>query len=184
MSTNDEKPGIPSRTRCPACGGKPTEQSERDVRLSDLGYRHADQVFTCEDCGEKWTCGVPIGYGTELADDLMCGSCGEFMLVHRVLTNEGQSVQLHLKCGNHDPFDCPECEMEDEVGFDTAGAYCRYCGYRPDRDELEGCYNFDQTKRICDGSARTLVGYPQITGELNPENPYGFDPERIEFGDD
>lgn len=93
----------PDAVACPECGADPVPDPEH--RLSALGYLHDDIVYECSDpdCGAEWTHGVPAGdYDDEpdLADDLECGSCGEWALVHRIEPESGAAT-LHLKC--------PEC---------------------------------------------------------------------------
>lgn len=41
------------------------------------------------------------------------------------------------------------------------------------------CHDFETTGRTLDSHNRALVGYPQITGELNTERPYGFNPDDV-----
>lgn len=68
----DEQP-IPEESSCPNCGGDPANVIEH--RLQALGYKHDDIHLRCEDCGKKWTAGVPIG--TPDSEDLRCDACME-----------------------------------------------------------------------------------------------------------
>lgn len=90
----------PSASNCPYCGGKP-EHDPKHV-LSASGYTHDDIHYTCSECSEEWTCGVPIGeHDNELAEDLYCQSCEtRFGLVHRVQPISNTQVQFHMKCPN------------------------------------------------------------------------------------
>lgn len=138
----DHQP-LPSETRCPECGAKPTEESVTRRKLSTLGYKHEDIFLECaaEGCETDWICGVPIGDfdREEQADDLWCDACDEtWMLVHRVRLMTEQ-IELHLKCPNE------ECN--------TFGRALR---------------DLDQDRRIA------LVGYPQITGDTQGCDPYGW----------
>lgn len=68
-----------------------------------MGYLHDDIPFECEDCGESWTHGVPVGeYDGKLATDLRCDACEDaWGLTHRVVVEPDNTVTLHMKC--------PEC---------------------------------------------------------------------------
>lgn len=141
-----EKQPIPEDSKCPQCGGEPTDESEINHHLSQLGYVHDDIEMKCSECGYGWYCGVPIGeYEGELAEELFCDSCeSRYMLVHRVLPRPGSSppfrYRLHLKCPNGD------------------------CNY------------FKKVDRKTDNHGIGLVGYPQITGEMgNHVEDYGWE---------
>lgn len=127
---------------CPECDAAPTEESERNVHLSDIGYLHADTSYVCSECdygreqGERWVHGVPVGEATEFAEDLQCDKCDEgWYLIHRIQPLDDE-VRLHKKC----PI----------------------------------CADFCFGHREIDNEGRVLVGYPQITGDLNPDKPYGY----------
>lgn len=177
-----DAPALPGLTRCPECGAAPTDDSVREVQLSDLGYLHGDYKFTCADCGARWRCGVPVGTGTAMAADLWCDSCGDaFMYVHRILgaTSElrGDSLRLHVKCPNHEPVACPDCGATVEPRWTPAGAECPRCGRGFRRDGAlagAGCFNFEVIRRPADDQGRVLVGYPAITGSLATDRAYGY----------
>lgn len=142
MPDLEEQP-VPERSRCPDCGGEPRED---DVlhRLSSLGYMHDDIGLVCSECGNQWTCGVPIGdfERAEIAGEMRCDSCeNSTMLVHRVDTrglNAPGDIDLHLKCP------APDCNYFTIVGRDT------------------------------DDDGRALVGYDLITGSVDGAEPYGW----------
>lgn len=113
---------IPSESKCPDCGAKPTTKSIQEVRLSDLGYKHRDVFLDCSNCSESWTHGVPIGEDGE--DDLRCDSCeSEYMRVHRVrVSRNAGNVDLHLKCPNCYYFKRTNRDTDSEgvalIGYD------------------------------------------------------------------
>lgn len=143
MSENTElsHQEIPAKTRCPKCSAPPTSESVNKRHLSEMGYLHEDIFLECSsgDCDEEWICGIPIGEFDRdaLANDLRCGSCGEWQLVHRVRTMTNQ-IELHLKC--------------------------------PDPE----CFTFERATRDIDDHRVALVGYPQITGNTEGCDPYGY----------
>lgn len=88
---------VPENASCPECGG---DAVSPDHTLSALGYKHDDQRFQCVDCHNRWTAGVPIGEIDEhYWEDLVCGSCGDFGLVHRIRPGDGL-LGIHMKCPN------------------------------------------------------------------------------------
>lgn len=104
--TKSEKQPIPSESNCPYCGGAPTDESQAEHRLSNLGYIHDDIGLRCSDCEQEWWCGVPIG-SWKGGEDLFCTSCdARFMRVHRVAVNGAGDgyLMLHLKCPNPDCY--------------------------------------------------------------------------------
>lgn len=94
----------PSASNCPYCGGAP-EHNPNHV-LSATGYTHDDIRFTCSECNEKWTCGVPIGeHDGALAEDLFCESCEKrYGLPHRIREKTGEEVEIHMKCPNEECY--------------------------------------------------------------------------------
>lgn len=102
----------PDATACPACGGPPADAPEH--RLSALGYLHDDICYTCDDCGEEWTHGVPIG--TTDAGDLRCAQCDALGLVHRIHFDDGRFDVKCPECYYHwtpDRPDAPKVNVED-----------------------------------------------------------------------
>lgn len=104
--TEQSVPEVP--VFCPECGGEPVKTAEElrvEHRLGAMGYLHDDQVFECSDCAHEWTHGVPQG-AFEGGGDLRCHSCrhdpglegDQFYRVHRVVSEQGDQVLLHLKC--------------------------------------------------------------------------------------
>lgn len=96
----EEQP-IPSETNCPGCGASPTEESVLRHGLSDMGYLHDDIWLECQECENRWVCGVPIGEGGY--DDLWCNSCDDnYGWMHRFEPWEDRDgedcYRLHLKC--------------------------------------------------------------------------------------
>lgn len=104
---------VPEATRCPYCGGKPTDEVRH--HLSALGYIHDDIRLKCADCNKAWICGVPQGDPEErFWDDLLCKSCGErFYKVHRVEVPENGTIGLHLKCPNCFYFDQTQRKLDE-----------------------------------------------------------------------
>lgn len=132
-----ERP-IPKDSKCPKCGGDPIPE-EVTMRLSSMGYHHNDQKQVCEECGNQWKNGIPIGSPDpdEMGGDLWCTSCDSgYMFVHRV--KPGAITTLHLKCPNED------------------------------------CYHFKKVDREPDSTGLTLVGYPNITGNMDGARPSGY----------
>lgn len=92
--------------RCPECGGEPEHDPRHNLRA--LGYLHDDVDHICRDCGNEWTCGVPIGDPPEkLASDLRCDAC-----VHRDVDVYGRInwVRWQDDAGRFAiAAKCPEC---------------------------------------------------------------------------
>lgn len=160
------------QTSCPKC----SSEAILDMRdLGDLGYVHEDQRFSCTNCGETWTHGVPLGEYDDDPNDLWCDVCDlGFMHVHRV-NPAGDAVRLHLKCSHHHEFDCPGCGdliVADGVrSTRDGGRVCPYCQTNLDRDDVPYCYYFDDTIRELDRNI-ALIGYPAITGNTEESTPY------------
>lgn len=95
---------VPSDVSCPYCGGDPEYEPEHV--LSASGYTHDDIHYTCEECSEGWTSGVPIGeHDGELAEDLFCQSCQKrYGLVHRIQPVSDTQVRVHMKCPNDECY--------------------------------------------------------------------------------
>lgn len=141
-----ETPHERAEITCPQCGAEPTDESVREVQLSNLGYKHGDTSYECTECAHDWVHGVPVGSPDEYGGDLRCEACADgWYLVHRI-EQQTDGVRLHLKCPT--------------------------------------CYSFTYTNRSWDGAGRALMGYPQITGELNPDKPYGFDGDSMATDDE
>lgn len=142
VSTELDKQSVPSDSSCPYCGSAPTDESQVEHRLSNIGYLHDDIQLRCSECDQSWICGVPIGeYDGERADELFCDSCEtRYMRVHRVeLHREGDDeVVIHLKCPNQD------------------------------------CLHFDKIVRQPGERGVVLMGYPDITGEVEGAEAYGY----------
>lgn len=175
------------RSRCPECGAEATEESLVDHKLSALGYKHDDQMFECSECGHSYPHGVPVGEFDGDAEDLWCDVCDlGYMRVHRIKQMDG-NVGLHLKCPHHYEFDCPECNEEiaaDGVRRTVAGRMCPHCERHLERDDVPFCFYFTQTRRESGERDISLIGYPDITGELNPEEPYGFPDDPDDSGEE
>lgn len=122
-------------TRCPSCGGEPEATVEH--RLYALGYLHDDQGYTCSECGNGWTCGVPIGDfdRNEMAVDLQCESCGEMMLPHWIRTGRNSprnQIRLDLKCSN------TECHYLAKITRDVDDDGDVLVGYQETAGQTEG----------------------------------------------
>lgn len=164
-------------TRCPKCGGAPTDDSALRHDLSDLGYLHDDQSYKCSDCGHSYTHGVPVGECELDAHDLWCDVCDlGFMRVHRVAPMNSH-VTLHLKCHHHHEFPCPECRFtvaaDGAVLTKEGELYCPHCDGKLSFDEVPYCFYFTQTTREVDDEC-ALIGYPDITGSTADADPYGY----------
>lgn len=175
----EEQP-YPEASKCPECGGEPTDESKVHHRLSAVGYLHDDGSLKCSDCGETWSIGRPIGR-FDGGDDLWCGSCDEgFMRVHRVQLVEDdhyKKYNLHLKCPNHSPFDCEACPATIfEPKRDSDGRiYCPACGHEYEPNDVPGCVHFKTIQRESDEDGLALVGYPDITGSMDgATDAYGY----------
>lgn len=169
----------PRKTRCPECGGEPSAEDLARHKLSDIGYLHDDQTFECPDCAHRYTHGVPIDEFDGNAEDLWCDVCNlGYMRVHRVRGANEESVGLDLKCPHHHDFNCPHCGCHipaDGVLLTSAGVrVCPDCVEYIPKDEVPYCYYFDTTSREVDDRGVSLVGFPEITGQLNPNKEYGF----------
>lgn len=174
-------------TNCPQCGGEPTEESEVRHRLSDMGYLHDDQTFTCQECNRDYTHGVPVGDPDVNAEDLWCDVCNlGYMTVHRVKVRSVDQVRLHLKCHHHHSFDCPECDGEIPVdGVRTTGDMsfrCPLCEDELERSEIPYCFYFNKALRKTDHNGVALIGFPTITGQTEGARPYGWSEEDDENG--
>lgn len=145
---NLQKQKTPEDSMCPYCGGDPTGESEVKHRLSAMGYKHDDVELKCSDCGETWPCGVPIGsYDGKRAAELFCDSCQDrYMLTHRVE---------------------PNWKKADEQGSDGWEVLVHL--------KCPNCYYFKRIRRSCGNRGVALMGYPQITGEIDEEaSPDGY----------
>lgn len=167
------------KSNCPACGAEATDTSIVEHRLSNMGYFHDDQHFECSECDHSYTHGVPVGEPDVDADDLWCDVCDlGFMNVHRTQFKGDGIVRLHLKCGHHHDFDCPECGEEiaaDGVRLTKEGGYyCPSCEEDLERDEIPFCHYFNTTIRKADARKRALVGYPMLTGRTDGAQNLGY----------
>lgn len=146
---------------CPECGAPPEDnQAQMQHQLSAMGYLHDDQSAQCAECGHRWTHGVPVGGGTT-GQDLRCRMC------------------------RHDP----------DLGHDQFYRVHRVVFSRqaspggPGRVTLHlkcpRCYHFLKVEREQDQKGVALVGYPDITGEVEGADEYGWtgQPPGVE-GDD
>lgn len=167
-------------SRCPECGAEATEQSLARHSLSAVGYLHDDQMFECSECGHDYPHGVPVGEFDGQADDLWCDVCNlGFMRVHRT-QKQNDGHKLHLKCPHHHPLDCPNCGDEipaDGVTVTRNGTcVCPFCEESMSRSDVPFCFYFRFAERTEDSGNRSLVGYPDITGNLAAaEESYGYD---------
>lgn len=176
------------KSRCPKCGGAPTDESAKRHHLSDLGYLHDDQLFECSECGEEYPHGVPIGEFDGDAEDLWCDVCElGFMNVHRVRVRSDEQVGLDLKCPHHHHFDCPECdEVVPADGIDRrkdGSLGCPYCYEDVAREDVPFCFYFDQTTRDFGERDIALIGFPSITGQMQGADPYGYTDDPDESGE-
>lgn len=121
----------PDDARCPKCGGEPSDVSHR---LFAIGYLHDDQTMVCVECGHQWTCGVPIGEfdRPEMAEELECGACDRYKLVHRVEPHDvyDGAYLLHLKC--------PDCKDFHTVRREPDEKGCILVGYPQITGQTEG----------------------------------------------
>lgn len=119
MTDLEEQP-FPSESKCPECGGEPTAESKASHLLSVNGYLHDDRHVKCEDCGNDWQVGIPVGDGPK-NDKLWCDSCDdEWMLIHRFDLDRSEDipyVKLHLKCPNCYYFKRTDKHMLDSDGI-------------------------------------------------------------------
>lgn len=152
---------VPDEAVCPECGGEPTDESERERFLSDMGYMSGECPLVCGTCGSKFLHGVPLGE-FDLYDDMECPACSQrgvssYFRVHRVhvdppdppmefseerrrrVLDMENPVLLHVKC--------PECFHMPKGG----GVY-----------------------RDADDYGLALVGNPPITGETDGARPQGY----------
>lgn len=138
MSNELTEQPLPADSRCPNCGATPTDGSIREHRLSTLGYAHDDIMLECSSCQNRWTHGVPVGEfdRPEMADDLRCGSCGNWMLVHRVWTG---GVRIELKC--------PNCANFDRINRQSDANGCVLLGYPQITGRTDGCEPFGYPDR-------------------------------------
>lgn len=188
-------------SRCPRCGAEPSEEDIARQKLSSLGYLHDDQTFQCPECSHKYTHGVPQGVFDGDADDLWCEVCElGFMRVHRVRVPDdirpdeesdngsGASVGLDLKCHHHHDFECPHCHgtvpADGTLAAEAGGGFCPHCDSEIARSEIPYCYYFKQVDRQLGRKGISLVGFPTITGRLNPGRPYGFPDDPGNSGED
>lgn len=136
MAELQEQP-IPSESKCPDCGGDPTNESVAEHRLSNMGYLHDDVELECEDCDITWSVGIPIGDSPD-NEELKCRSCNdEWMLIHRfkVYTEQEDTfVKMHLKCPNCYHFDITEPRQVDENDLVLTG-YPQITGDVKDAEE-------------------------------------------------
>lgn len=135
---------VPEYARCPNCGAPPTEESIVQHRLQKLGYMHDDITFKCSKCGTAHLHGIPIGRGGY--EDLWCGCNGDsYFLVHRV---ELPTTTLLPGVKNKVIILHLKCPV---------------------------CYRFKKINRTIDEQyGVALVGYPQITGQMEGAKPYGW----------
>lgn len=130
---------FPSESKCPECGGEPTAESIAEHRLSALGYLHDDRKPQCEDCGNEWLVGIPVGDGPE-NHKLWCDSCDdEWMFVHRIRIKDIHSwveLQLHLKCPNCYYFKMTDFYQVDDDRNVALTAYPPITGSVDDADEF------------------------------------------------
>lgn len=180
MSEIDEQPERESR--CPVCGGTPTDESARRHHLNAMGYLHDDQHFECAECGHDYSHGVPVGDFDrhDQVDDLWCDVCDlGYMTVHRTEHQAEGGTRLHLKCDHHHEFECVGCGEEipaDGLQYTkTGGRLCPWCEHHHPRDAVPYCFFFRFTHRATDAAGRSLIGYPTTTGQITgAEGPYGY----------
>lgn len=151
----DHQP-VPSESRCPYCGGDPTDRSERHHSLSVLGYLHDDIQMECEECGRTWPCGVPVGeYDGPGAEELFCDSCEQrFMRVHRVNWDprgRRDYFIIHLKCPN------PECYYFAKLQREPDGGGTALLGYPDITGSVESAKPYGYQGEGPESSAETEV---------------------------
>lgn len=172
-------------SRCPECGGEPTDGSAVEHHLSAMGYLHDDQQFECSECGHGYAHGVPAGEFDGDASDLWCDVCDlGYMTIHRVEKTNG-GMRLHMKCGNHHALDCPECEqnipasgLHDVRNF--AGGKCPHCSVLISRGDVPYCFYFTFAHRETDHSYISLIGWPRTTGNVSDAtDAYGYNGDGV-----
>jgi len=121
----EEQP-FPSEAKCPECGGEPTEESAQKHRLQALGYLADDGFPVCEDCGNQWKIGRPIGE-FEGGEDLWCNSCDSgYMRVHFIKHMERAGnikYKLNLKCPNENCYHYKTISREADSSGRTLVGY-------------------------------------------------------------
>lgn len=138
---------------CPSCDGGPEVPLDTKRNLSDLGYLHGDIDLRCESCGHTWSHGVPVeGGNSPMGELLRCHVCdGGPMLVHRITYNREM-----------------DREGRDGAHLLTLHLKCPDCKY------------FRKVHRTTDRDGICLVGYPEITGDLDSASPRGWSEWEIE----
>lgn len=141
----EERPA-PAETRCPECGAPPTEESKRDRHLSNLGYLHQDVRLRCsaDDCDGLWVAGMPIG---------------EF---------DRPDLAEDLRC---DACESDLPMLVHRVRMRGVGGHDIGIDLKCPNPE---CYRFEQVGRDLDKEGVALVGYPEITGQTEGADPYGW----------
>lgn len=128
-----EPQSFPPESKCPECGGEPTEESKTKHRLQNLGYLADDGHPVCSDCGHLWRIGRPIGE-YEDGDDLWCPSCDDaYMFVHfiNILERAGTiTYKLNTKC--------PNCYFYGTVKRESDSSGRALVGYPPITGSREG----------------------------------------------
>lgn len=154
----------PENSYCPECGAPPTADSVVSHRLSNLGYLHDDVKFKCAN-GHSWVTGVPIGKSS-LNIDLDCPSCNRersgwlwrarSWLINKLGGITENRLLIHRVRYDTDKRDKPVYELHLKC---------------------PNCYFFETQLRQGDEGDTLLIGYPEITGETEGAQAYGYPEE-------
>jgi len=187
MTELEEQPLPP--TVCPKCGAQATDDCIVKHRMSNLGYLHDDMEMECSVCGNRWTCGVPIGTGG--FDDLKC-TCQSNVENKAAWFREW--LDWTQKSVNTEHFNSDQEAMLREM-VDTFERMANLLlMHRVSLGELgsgklihhlkcPNCYGFTTVVRDIQprpegckiiGQGISLVGYPEVTGSMEGADPYGW----------
>lgn len=138
---------MPTESKCPECGGEPDDESSRRYQLSAMGYLHQDVRFVCSDCEFKWSCGVPVDGSDEEPDF------------------PGRNGSLW----------CDSCDsawmLVHRVAPKSANVELHLKCPNPN------CHYFTRVRRKTGPNNHALVGYPQLTGNLEDCTAFGYPSE-------
>lgn len=137
---------LPSESKCPSCGSEPDDESSRRYQLSMMGYLHQDVRFSCSGCDCEWSCGVPI---------------------------DGSEAEPEFP-GREGDLWCDSCDsawmLIHRVRPNTNGDKMNLDLKCPNPE----CHYFTRAKRETGPNSYALIGYPQITGDLDGCDPFGY----------
>jgi hypothetical protein len=129
----------------------------RDTRCPACGSPATDESITQAQLSD-------LGYlHKDVSYECTADGCTETW-VHGIPVGSASAFADDLTCGV-----CGECFLIHRVVIQTESVLLH--------KKCPGCFNFATTHRDTDDGGRALVGYPQITGALNPDKPYGYDPD-------